>query len=485
VTMSVTGLPAGASGTFTSNPVVISGTGAQTTTLNVTTTNESSGTYTFNITGTSGAMSGSTVASLTIKGAVATLSPSTLAFGNQVINTTSTVHNATLTASGGTVSGISVSITGTNAGDFAQTNNCPSSLPAGQSCTISVTYTPSVLGAESASLTVNDSAGTQSASLTGTGIAPDALTPTSSSFGNVAVGSPSTAKVFTLMNNETSALTFSVSFNGANPGDFSESDTCAGTVKAKSSCALHVTFTPSIIGAESANLAVATSAGAPYNSLSASLTGTGTGDDTLTPASVAFGSVPEGTPSATKNFTFKNNETVALTISSIGFTGTNAGDFSQTDTCGGSVAAKSTCTITVTFTPSIIGAESATLNVNSVGNPSTVSATLTGTGIAQVTTTPASINFGSVKVGTSSKSYNVTLKNNLTSALAFTTSFTGADPGDFSATNSCSGSVPAKGSCTIGVVFTPTATGSRTATLDVNDSANNSPQTVSLSGTGH
>jgi hypothetical protein len=51
-------------------------------------------------------------------------------------------------------------------------------------------------------------------------------------------------------------------------------------------------------------------------------------------------------------------------------------------------------------------------------------------------------------------------------------------------TNTCGSSVPAKGKCTISVTFTPGATGARSATINVNDSANNSPQTVSLTGTG-
>jgi hypothetical protein len=63
--------------------------------------------------------------------------------------------------------------------------------------------------------------------------------------------------------------------------------------------------------------------------------------------------------------------------------------------------------------------------------------------------------------------------------------FTGADPGDFNvSTTTCGASLGAKSTCTISVVFNPTATGKRTATLNVNDGANNSPQTVALTGTG-
>jgi hypothetical protein len=95
------------------------------------------------------------------------------------------------------------------------------------------------------------------------------------------------------------------------------------------------------------------------------------------------------------------------------------------------------------------------------------------------------LTFAKQSVGTTSAAKNVTLRNNLLSALTVSSiTFTGADPGDFAETDTCDGSVAAQSSCTISVTFKPAATGTRTATLNVNDSANNSPQQVSLTGTG-
>src|SRR5439155_6748303 len=66
-----------------------------------------------------------------------------------------------------------------------------------------------------------------------------------------------------------------------------------------------------------------------------------------------------------------------------------------------------------------------------------------------------------------------------------TITMTSTTSGDFSTpTNTCGASVPAGGNCTINVTFTPTAAGTRTATLSVTDSASNSPQTTSVTGTG-
>src|SRR5947208_3015545 len=93
--------------------------------------------------------------------------------------------------------------------------------------------------------------------------------------------------------------------------------------------------------------------------------------------------------------------------------------------------------------------------------------------------------FGNQNVGITSAAQAVTLSNPTTTALSITSiAFTGANPGDFGQTNNCGSSVAAGGNCTINVTFTPTATGSRSATLTVTDNASNSPQTAGVSGTG-
>ncbi|MGD0695968.1 MAG: choice-of-anchor D domain-containing protein [Terriglobia bacterium] len=195
-----------------------------------------------------------------------------------------------------------------------------------------------------------------------------------------------------------------------------------------------------------------------------------------------FGNVPQGTSSSAKNFTLTNNQSVALNIASIT---TGNPEYTQTNTCGSNVAAKGHCTISVTFTPSIIGTETGTLSVADNASNSPQTAALTGTGIVQAKVAPTSLTFAAQKVGTTSAAKNVTLTNNLSTALTISSiTFTGANAADFGQTNTCGSSLAAKSTCTIGVTFTPSAKGTRTATLNVNDSANNSPQTASLTGTG-
>lgn len=105
---------------------------------------------------------------------------------------------------------------------------------------------------------------------------------------------------------------------------------------------------------------------------------------------------------------------------------------------------------------------------------------------AQATVSPIAITYPAQTVGTTSAAKAVTLKNNLSTALTVKTfAFTGTDSSDFAVSSTtCRANLAMKSTCSISVVFKPKATGTRTATLNVTDSANNSPQTVSLSGTG-
>ena len=80
------------------------------------------------------------------------LSPTSLNFDSQLVGTTSAAQPVTLSNSGNallTINDISTS------GDYAQTNDCASSLAAGASCTINVTFTPTASGSRSGMLTIS------------------------------------------------------------------------------------------------------------------------------------------------------------------------------------------------------------------------------------------------------------------------------------------------------------------------------------------
>jgi hypothetical protein len=174
-----------------------------------------------------------------------------------------------------------LAISGTNAADFSETDNCAGqSLTAGGgTCAIKVKFIPSILGAESAVLTISDSAGTQTVSLTGTGTsdAGFSASTTTVAFGNQQETVKSSPMSVTVMNNGTAGLiTSAVGVDGPNAGDFAISaNSCSGaTVAANATCAVSVTFTPSTTGAENASLNFADNTASSPQSVA--LTGTGT-----------------------------------------------------------------------------------------------------------------------------------------------------------------------------------------------------------------
>src|SRR5439155_633824 len=303
----------------------------------------------------------------------ASLSPLSVSFGNQAVGTTSASRAVTLTNNVSKKLNISsIAISGANSGDFKQTNNCGTSIQGHGNCTINVTFTPAGTGARSATLTVTDSASNspQTASLSGTGTAPAVtLTPSSVPFGNQLVSTASAAQAVTLSNTGTSPLTISsIAIGGTNPGDFGQTNNCPispSTLAASASCTINITFTPTAAGSRSASLAV--SDNATGSSQTASLSGTGTVPTvTLTPSSVPFGNQQVSTTSAPQVVTLSNTGSAPLTITSIALGGTNPAHLGQTHNCPlspSTLAASTSCTINVTFTPTATSARAATLAV--------------------------------------------------------------------------------------------------------------------------
>jgi hypothetical protein len=425
-----------------------------------------------------------------------TLSPTSLAFGNQTVGTTGTAQTVTLTNTGNamlTITGIA--FTGTNSSDFAQTNTCGTSVGAGATCTISVTFKPMAAGSRTASVSITDNAAgsPHSVGLTGTGVtsAPAvSLSPTSLAFGNQTVGTTSTARALTLTNTGSATLTItSIALTGINSSDFAQTNTCGTSVSAGATCTISVTFRPMAAGSRTASVSITDNAtGSPH---SVGLTGTGVSSApavSLSPTSLAFGNQTVGTTSTARAVTLTNTGSATLTITSIALTGTNSGDFAQTNTCGTSVGAGAKCTISVTFKPTAAGSRTASVSTtdNATGSPHTIS--LAGTGVAAaaaVSLSPTSLAFGNQTVGTTSTARAVTLTNTGSVTLTITSiALTGTNSGDFAQTNTCGTSVGAGAKCTITVTFKPTSTGSRTASVSITDSATGSPHKVSLTGSG-
>jgi hypothetical protein len=203
----------------------------------------------------------------------------------------------------------------------------------------------------------------------------------------------------------------------------------------------------------------------------------------VSPGSLNFGSQGVGTTSAPQTITISNPSNVSFNIASI----VASGNFSQTNDCGASLVPGSNCAVNVTFSPTITGLESGAITVTDSTKISPLAIPLSGTGVNGpfLTPYPSRVNFAPQAVGTSSTPVPIVFVNTGNASMSVNgVSVTGVDSSDFTQTSNCGNSLPAGGSCTANVTFTPKAAGSRTASIAISDTAPGSPQSASLVGTG-
>ena len=416
-------------------------------------------------------------------------------FARQNVGTGSAVQTVTLTNTGNQIVKIaSIAIAGTNAADFSSTNTCPASLAVSAACSISLTFKPTAAGTRAALLSISDNANgsPQAVSLTGTGFVPVytlTVSPAALTFATQNTGTASAAQSVTVQNTGNEALTISsIALGGADRGDFAETNTCPASLAVNGTCSISVTFKPAATGTREASLAISDNAtGSPQ---AVSLTGTGFMPAytlTVSPAALTFATQNTGTVSAAQSLTVKNTGNEALTISSITLGGANAGDFAETNTCPASLAVSATCSISVTFKPTAAGTRTASLAIsdNAPGPPQAVS--LSGTGqvaATSISVSPTALTFASQSTCTTSGAQSVTISNTANQVLTISSiTLGGANAGDFAETNNCGATLAPGATCSISATFSPTATGPRTASISIADSAAGSPQSVTLAGT--
>ena len=202
----------------------------------------------------------------------------------------------------------------------------------------------------------------------------------------------------------------------------------------------------------------------------------------IAPSTLNFGKQGLASASPAKTVTFKNSGIVPVNVATVGLAGVSQGDYNiTTSALPLTLAAGKTLKISLTFTPTALGAEPASLVVTSDAVASPQSVSLNGTGVEQLTLSAAILNFGKITVGASSATKNVSLTNNTSSPVEMSTIL---PSGDYSFTTTCGSSIAANAHCTVSVKFTPSAKGLRVGSITINDSASNTPQIVSLTGTG-
>jgi hypothetical protein len=309
---------------------------------------------------------------------VASFQPSSLTFMSQPLTIKSTAQVVTLTNNGGaTLTGIAITLGGTNATNFTDTTTCTATLAAAANCTISVTFTPTVVGPASATLSIADNAvgSPQTIALNGTGqlgSPKDVVTPNPIAFTTPQlVGVASAALPVTLSNaTGTGALVISsITFGGANTTDFTQTNNCGTSVAVGATCTINVIFDPTSVTPPARAATLIITDNAADSPQSVAVTGNAIAPAiSITPASLTFASQTVKTASAPQTVTIKNTGTGPLSFTGTGITisGANAADFAIVgagDTCSPPLAAGATCSFNVVYNPAAAGTSTATIVV--------------------------------------------------------------------------------------------------------------------------
>jgi Beta-propeller repeat/Divergent InlB B-repeat domain/Domain of unknown function DUF11 len=432
------------------------------------------------------------------------LFPASLNFGPVITATPSQPQIVTL-ANGTTALDItSIVVSGQNAADFNSFSTCGQTVPATVVCNFTVTFTPSIVGNESALVTINESGGPQSFTLSGTG-ATTAPTPppgtisvnpaTLPPFASQEVSIPSASQFFNVTVGTNPVTLQFTGATGADPSDFISgsggTNPCSfgtplpvGTV-----CQVAVAFDPTAAGARSATFQVfGTFTGSPAG---VSVSGTATAKiASLTPSTLSFANQIVNTTSGAMVVTLMNvSAPGGPTLTSIA-PSVPAGFAISSTTCpvGAGLGPGQSCTFNIVFSPTTAGFAFGTFTVTD-SDPAPQFVELSGQGLNATATlaavSPTSLEFGRQTAGSTSSPRDVFLQNTGNTTLTFTTPLSGASPNAFQATNGCSGAIAAASECFVSVTFTPpTGTGPFFGILTIQSGAIGAPQTVLLSGTG-
>jgi hypothetical protein len=196
----------------------------------------------------------------------------------------------------------------------------------------------------------------------------------------------------------------------------------------------------------------------------------------------------QGTPGL---LTVTNTGTAALAITGIDVGGVDSTMFPMSQNCGTSLAASASCTLTIYFKPAGLGTCTGEIIIYDNAGSGSQTVTLTGTGMASTTGTPAvslahtALYMGSEAVGVQGTPGLLKMTNSGTGALTISSfSITGTNSTNYSLTQNCGTSLAAGASCTLTIYFRPSATGTRTGSIVIKDNAAGGSQTVTLTGTG-
>lgn len=295
--------------------------------------------------------------------------PGTVNVGYQTVKKASPTYQIQFTNPSTTETITMDSITTT--GDFKATSLCGSSVAPLSNCGIDVTFTPTASGARNGTVVITDSdpSSPQIINLTGKG-AELSASATKLNFAGTSIGSTSAPETVTLENLGKAAINIT---HIQATGPYAQTNTCVGALDSHDSCSISVTFSPLVSGSSYGAVYIATNQAASpqvvlLNGSSSALT--------FSPTQLTFPSQVVGTASQPLTITITNATATAVTVGSI----VAGGPFSQTNTCGASVAGNGNCKITVTFTPTSQGAQTGSIQTLAADLLSPFTNKLSGTG---------------------------------------------------------------------------------------------------------
>jgi hypothetical protein len=274
--------------------------------------------------------------------------------------------------------------------------------------------------------------------------------------------------------------------DGPDAADFIVNASCFPHWSTYYDCGVTVTWTPSHLGNAVAafHIPVSDDTGQVVASIDQDLTGYAIASYSLAVPTPAFPDTVLGDRVVT-TVNVTNTGFVQDTIAAVAVGGADAGDFSVTrNTCDQVVLYRTySCAIDVAFKPGAAGARAATLTLTPAGGSPVVLA-LAGNGRHPMFTAPTSVALPDAIVhGVSSTSVsvlNTSAKNSFASAV-----LSGPSAGDFALSDECTGpNIPNGGSCSVGITFTPSAAGLRSAQLTLTPT-HGSPILIDVSGTGY
>ncbi|MFK5984684.1 MAG: choice-of-anchor D domain-containing protein [Pseudomonadota bacterium] len=365
-------------------------------------------------TNVSASKSYSTTLSITGEGvpqpSVLNVSPPAIVFGDTSRNSTSIESTVTIQNKGGSLLNFnSISTTGINSSDFIITNNtCIVPLTISQTCTINITFNPTVAGTRTAALSIQSDGGNTDITLSGLSTIP--IISVDTPFTITAQVGDSATKFLPVTNTGTETLNINnIVISGSGATLFSQTNNCPGTNNSPiadspltpgGTCNILIKFSPVTNGALNAILTIeSTDPDTP--SINVALAGV-LGQATIS-VNTTFdvGTSQVNGTTSTKELKVTNNGSTPLLITNI--LGLNNTGFSQTNTCSDSknrTAANATCSIFITFNADSFGQKivSMTIESNDPTTPS-INVTLTGFGDTDLDGVPGDIEAASPNSG--------------------------------------------------------------------------------------